>query len=130
MLFPRRISALPWRSCRSVVPASTRHRRKPRRRRRRWEDHSKSWKKDPGGVLESVFILSMAAAGGALQASPAGLPGPSANPLQVDVEHDPVLLIGRRQTSWTSFRAALAAAIDRNPGLTEYSSGEDEARAG
>lgn len=80
-------------------------------------------------MLEGVFMVSMVAAGGAMQAPPAGLPDPSATPLQVDTQADPVLALGRRQASWASFRAALAAAINRHPGLTEYSSGEDEARA-
>ena len=75
-------------------------------------------------------MLTMLVAGGALQAPPAGLPEPSATPLQVDTSSDPVLALGRRQVSWGTFRAALAAAIDRHPGLTEYSSSEDEARAG
>lgn len=76
-----------------------------------------------------MFLVSIAAAG-ALQAEPSGLPAPSATPLQIDTGADPVLALSRRQTSWETFRAALVAAIDRHPGLTEYSSGEDEARAG
>lgn len=81
-------------------------------------------------MLKSVLMVSMLAGGGALHAQPSGLPAPSPTPLRVDTDNDPVLALGRRQTSWASFRAALVAAIDRHPGLLEYSSGEDEARAG
>lgn len=76
------------------------------------------------------LIVAMLLGGSAASAYQAALPTPSAAPLTMDLSRDPVLALGRREVGWGTFRAAIAAAIERHPGLLEYAASEDEARAG
>ena len=62
-------------------------------------------------------------------ASAQSLPVPSGAPMAIDFANDPVLSLGRREAPRESFRALIAAAIDRHPGLIEFEATEDEARA-
>ena len=54
---------------------------------------------------------------------------PAVVPLMVDVANDPVLLLGRTAGASDAFRAAIAAAVRRNPVLAEAEAQADEARA-
>lgn len=50
--------------------------------------------------------------------------------MKIDFAADPVLALSRRAEGFDQFRNAIAAALDRHPGITEYVATEDEARAG
>ncbi|MDB5694914.1 MAG: TolC family protein [Sphingomonas bacterium] len=64
-----------------------------------------------------------------LRQRPGGLPAPSEEPFGVDLASDPVLRIAAQSTSAESFRAAIAAAVARNPRLGEATAQADEAEA-
>lgn len=80
--------------------------------------------------MSSPFWLFAAAAGISTSALAQTLPTPSGAPMAVDVSSDPVLSLGRGETSQEAFRAAIAAAIERHPAVIEFEANEDEARAG
>lgn len=76
------------------------------------------------------FWVIAAMAGVSVGASAQTLPTPSVAPMEIDFAADPVLSLGRRETSRESFRALIAAAIERHPALIEFEATEDETRAG
>jgi outer membrane protein, adhesin transport system len=57
------------------------------------------------------------------------LPAPLARPLDISAQNDPVLALGRSAGASETFRAAVAAAVDRNPALGEAEAAADEAAA-
>lgn len=58
-----------------------------------------------------------------------GLPVPVADPMQIDPASDPVLRLARGSTDPMPFRAAVAAAVRRNPALDEATAQVDESEA-
>lgn len=58
-----------------------------------------------------------------------GLPAPSGDPLRIDAASDPVLRLARTSTDAAPFRAAIGAAVRRNPALDEAAAQVDEADA-
>lgn len=57
------------------------------------------------------------------------LPAPEGDPLHIDVANDPVLRLARQATDDASFRAAIGAAVRRNPAIDEAVAQVDEADA-
>lgn len=57
------------------------------------------------------------------------LPAPEGDPLHIDVANDPVLRLARQATDNASFRAAIGAAVRRNPAIDEAVAQVDEADA-
>lgn len=57
------------------------------------------------------------------------LPAPEGDPLHIDVANDPVLRLARQETDEGSFRAAIGAAVRRNPAIDEAVAQVDEADA-
>ena len=76
------------------------------------------------------FWLFPAMAGISMGAWAQTLPTPAGAPMAIDFAADPVLSLGRRETSREGFRTLIAAAIERHPALIEFEATEDEARAG
>lgn len=62
------------------------------------------------------------------RAAPGGLPPPSDDPMRIDPATDPVLMLARTQTPAPAFRAAIAAAVLRAPGLEESVALREEAQ--
>ncbi len=58
-----------------------------------------------------------------------GLPAPSGDPLHIDTVNDPVLRLANSSTDPQPFRAAIDAAVRRNPALDEAAAQVDEADA-
>lgn len=71
----------------------------------------------------------MSVASGAAASVQDMLPAPSGRPLDIDFARDPVLALGRGQTSFEQFRAAVATAVSRHPATAEHRATEDEAGA-
>lgn len=74
-----------------------------------------------------------AALAGLLAGAPAlaqdALPAPTGAPLTIDFSSDPILRLRRNEADFESFRASIAAAVERHPGTAEAAAGEDEAVA-
>lgn len=79
-------------------------------------------------MLRAAFVTAIVAAV-SVPTSAQRLPKPAPTPLKIDFSRDPVLLLSRREAAPEGFRAAIAAAVERNPGRLESSATEDEARA-
>jgi adhesin transport system outer membrane protein len=59
----------------------------------------------------------------------APLPTPSGRPMDIDFARDPVLALRRQQSDFGPFRDAIAAVVERHPGMAESAAQEDEAQA-
>ncbi|WP_260929416.1 TolC family protein [Novosphingobium sp. 9] len=62
-------------------------------------------------------------------AAPAQLPAPTGDPLAISEQDDPILALGRAAGTPDSFRAAIDAAVARNPALGEAEAAGTEAEA-
>jgi adhesin transport system outer membrane protein len=83
------------------------------------------------GVRALAAALSLVAGASALAQprEPTSLPRPTPDPMRLDLSDDPILRLARSQASPAEFRAAIAAAVERNPGTREYQAATTEARA-
>lgn len=61
--------------------------------------------------------------------APGELPAPSGDPLAIDPANDPILRLARAQSPVAAFRAAIAAAVARNPAFDEAQANRTEAIA-
>ncbi len=91
-------------------------------------------KREGGAIIYSMRICTrILLAATLLPAGPvlaqAALPAASGEPLSVSAETDPLLTLTRRAETPDDFRAAIAAAVARNPGVAEAEAYLDEARA-
>jgi adhesin transport system outer membrane protein len=75
------------------------------------------------------LVLALSTGGTALAQKPTALPAPSEQPLEVDVNADPILRLSRAQASFAEFRTFVAAAVERHPGTAESVATSEEARA-
>ena len=55
------------------------------------------------------------------------LPAPSGRPMEIDFRADPVLRLRHVETTFETFRAAIASAVENHPGTLEAAASEDEA---
>ena len=68
------------------------------------------------------FALPLSICAASVQGQPAGapvLPAPSADPLQVDMSKDPILLLARQEAPRQQFNAVIANAVERHPATQE-----------
>lgn len=80
-------------------------------------------------MLRMVRFFPAVLAGIGASALGQSLPEPAASPMAIDFANDPVLMLSRRTVPREGFRAAMAAAVERNPSTAEFAAVEDEAAA-
>lgn len=85
--------------------------------------------------FSNAIIVAALAASSAMAVAQTGapakpaLPEPTRDPLAIDPAKDPVIQLARSQASPPAFRAAIASAVERNPGRGEAEASALEARA-
>jgi adhesin transport system outer membrane protein len=82
-----------------------------------------------GKALIWALPLLAAAAAGAQPRKPTTLPGPTADPLRIDLASDPILQLARSQASPEEFRRIVAHAVEHHPGTQEAKALGAEAEA-
>jgi adhesin transport system outer membrane protein len=70
-------------------------------------------------ALSLALPLSLSAATVSAQPTTPSLPAPSADPLQIDVAKDPILLLARQVAPRQQFTDTIASAVERHPATQE-----------
>lgn len=78
-------------------------------------------------IIAAALAASSAAA--VAQTVTPALPEPTRDPLAIDPASDPVIQLSHTQAPPPAFRAAIASAVERNPGRGEAEATAEEARA-